>query len=109
MPRIVARERNEHGLIVFLDSIRALLISAQNLEGTNSPTEEIENILLLLEESASTLVLISAHVGTSTQDSVLSNFKNTIDAVLVKVRTLCQILTTYIDASQDDQIQFSAT
>jgi hypothetical protein len=107
MPRTVARERNESGLIVFLDSIRALLINVQNLEVTSSSTEEIENILLLLEESASTLVLISAHVGTSTHDTVLSNFKSAVDAVLAKVRTLCQILTTCIDASQDDQIEFS--
>ena len=107
MPRIIAREQNEHGLIIFLNSIRTLLISIQNLEVTHVSTEEIENVLLLLEERASTFVLISADVGTATQDIVLSNFKSIIDATLVKIRRLRQILTTYIGGSQYAQIQFS--
>ena len=107
MPRTIVRERNEHGLVVFLDSVRSILIGVQNLEVNGSSMGEVETALLRLEESASTLVLISEYVGTSTNHIILNNFKSTVDALLTKIRTLCQILTSYIDATQDARIEFS--
>ncbi|XP_028393179.1 uncharacterized protein LOC114517591 [Dendronephthya gigantea] len=109
MPRTITRERNERGLSTFLDSIRSLLISVQNLEDTYCSTEVIENLLLHLEESASTLVLISTHAGLNAHDAVLNSFKNDIDAVLAKIRSLCRMLTNYVDDSQEGQLHFSYT
>ena len=99
--QIVERERNERGLVAFIDSLRVVLIAVRNLEVNHTSTDEIENILFHLEESATTLILISAHVETNGQDAILRNFKNSIDTVLDKVKTLCQVLTNYIGATED--------
>lgn len=88
------RDGNERGLYNFVESLRTLLISIQNLNTYDVSVDYFEQANVRLEDAILTLQLLLHSVWQS-EDSVLQDFKTIIEAVLTKVRFVLRAITKY--------------